>query len=170
MDCEVCGERIYGKEHDVIIDGARLMACPACVKFATSTPPTHKHQATSMRGPTLSDSRQREVSNNLLRDDQELVENYNSIVREARQKMGLTHKELSRKIGEKISQLQKLETGKMVPDQALIKKLQHVLKIKLLQPFSSSDVLGEVYTKKSSELTLADVLSIQRKKSGSTEE
>jgi len=43
--------------------------------------------------------------------------------------MSLTHDALSRTIGAKVSVLQKLETGKMVPDRDLAKRLEHTLKI-----------------------------------------
>lgn len=64
----------------------------------------------------------------------ELVNDFPKQIKRAREKLRLTHEDLGRKIGEKVSVLQKIEIGKMVPDQVLAKKLEHVLRIKLLSP------------------------------------
>lgn len=66
----------------------------------------------------------------------ELVNDFPKQIKRAREKLQLTHEDLGRQIGEKVSLLQKIEIGKMVPDQVLAKKLEHILRIKLLSPSS----------------------------------
>ena len=51
---------------------------------------------------------------------QEIVEGYESKIRQAREKLGLSHEELGKKINEKASVLSKLETGKMTPNNVLV--------------------------------------------------
>ena len=166
MDCEICGRQIYGKGRGVIIDGAKLMVCSDCAQFATEAPQTYKQQTAGTKKSTSAPVRQQRPvrrEETIIREDLELVEDYRSIVRKARESLGLTHEELSRKIGEKVSFLQKLETGKMVPNQALAKKLEYALKIKLLQTASRVPV-EEEFAKKPAERTLGDFVSMQQKK------
>jgi uncharacterized protein (TIGR00270 family) len=76
--------------------------------------------------------------------------------------MRLTHEELSRTIGEKVSLLQKLETEKMIPDLNTTRKLEHALKIKLFEPSSTISIEGE-FTSKPTGLTLGDLISLRQK-------
>ncbi len=167
MDCEICGREIYGRGRDVVIDGAKLLACFDCAKSYVSTPQPPKQQITTSKKtysppkiPPLP-PRQTPRREPVIRGDLELVEDYRSVIRKARESMGLTHDALSRKVGERISVLQKLESGKMIPDQALTRKLEHALKVELLQlPPKVSP--GE-FKGKHLEPTLGDIVSIQRK-------
>jgi len=49
------------------------------------------------------------------------------------------------------SVLQKLETGKMTPDQTLIKKLEHTLKIKLLETPPRISSIDKAYAKNNND-------------------
>jgi len=167
MECEVCGKRIYGGGRNIIIDGAKLIVCSECARSSTPVPQTYEVQETVVkralapkankvrRNPTLSRNIPPTIS-----EDVEVVKNYGGLVRHAREKMGLTHDELSRKIGAKVSVLQKVETSKMVPDQDTAKKLEHALKIKLLQPILKVPV-EDKFKKPPTELTLGDMVFVQ---------
>jgi len=72
-------------------------------------------------------------------EDLEVVEDFGLRVRQAREKLGLNHEELGRKIGEKVSVLRKIESGRMVPDQKIAAKLEHALRIKLLVPVAEPE-------------------------------
>ena len=63
---------------------------------------------------------------------QEVTEDYASKIRVAREKLGLSHEDLGKKINEKASLLRHMETGKMAPNNQLANKLEHVLRIKLM--------------------------------------
>jgi uncharacterized protein (TIGR00270 family) len=91
-----------------------------------------------------------------------IVEGYGKRIRRGREKLGLTHKELSRKIGVKISLLQKLEMEKMTPELALAKKLESNLKIIILESPTTAQVGEEVLTHKPTALTLGDVVVVQK--------
>jgi len=66
-------------------------------------------------------------------------ENYPQIIKERREKLGLKQEELARKISEKESVINKLESGSMIPNLKLAKKLERFLKVKLI-----SEELAEV--------------------------
>lgn len=112
----------------------------------------------------------RRHSNISAMEEMELVEDYSQRIRKGRERLDLTHEELSRKIGERISVLQKLETGKMTPDQTLSKKLEQTLKIKLLETPPKISGVDKTYAKSNYDLTLGDVVIIQKPKSDVEEE
>jgi len=170
MACEICGKQIFGKGGQVFIDGAKLTVCFDCTRFVSSPPPLQDRFTEvkkTHRVPKIRSAPRTEQVDIL--EDLELVENYNSLVRKSREKMHLTHDDLGRKTGIKISILQKLETGKMVPDQDLSKRLEHALKIKLFQPTIGVKV-DERFTKKPFGLTLGDLILTEKKKNSTPEE
>ena len=168
MECEVCGKRIYGGERRVTIDGAKLVICSLCARSTEPTLQTYKGPSTAVKkviSTTKFPQRRIIARKNVstIREELELVGNYGALLREAREGLSLTHDELSKKIGVKVSVLQKLETKKMVPDQEVTKKLERTLKIKLLQTISRVPV-ERGFIKPSAGLTLGDVVSIQDEK------
>ena len=100
-------------------------------------------------------------------DSLELIDDYSVRVRQARERLGLTHEDLGKKIGEKVSVLKKVETGKMVPDNVLARKLEHALQIKLLVPAEALEVKASksIVTSKPPQrgLTLGDIVQIKTK-------
>lgn len=86
---------------------------------------------------------------------EDIVEGFGSLIKNARERMGLSHDDLGRKVGEKASVIRRIEAGKMMPDEHLTLKLEHVLKIELhtsveekafstSQPASEAITLGEI--------------------------
>jgi len=135
--CEVCGRKIYSKSYRVMIEGAKLTVCGKCAKLGTiiwdETKP--KTPMPSVKAPTRRltlKTRSKKPPQAVVESGLELVEDFDVKIRQARRKLGLSHKELGRKISEKVSVLKKIETGKMTPDNRLATKLEHTLKIKLL--------------------------------------
>jgi len=99
----------------------------------------------------------------------ELVEGFDAKIRQAREKLGLSHEDLGKKINEKVSLLRKIETRKMTPDIMLSTKLEHVLKIKLIVPASeekSKAPSTAVAKTASAELTFGDLIQLPRRKKG----
>ena len=164
MRCEVCGRKIYGKPYRVIIEGAELLVCSECAKLGKIVPEskTKKPMLTKRRLPlkTVKKSAPQTPVETTL----ELVEDYNVRIREAREKLGITHEDLGKKINEKTSVLKKIETGKMVPDNKLALKLEHALKIKLLTPASTEKIEIINLPKPSNQkLTIGDLIEQKRK-------
>ena len=93
---------------------------------------------------------------------QELTQDYPNKIRVSREKMGLTHEELGKKINEKASVLRNLEAGKMEPNNQLASKLEHMLKIKLLVPISDEKAV-QIPKSANEELTLGDIIEIDEK-------
>ena len=66
-----------------------------------------------------------------LTDEFILDPEFPKVIRDARNKKGITHDQLGQKINEKVTLLKKIETGTIKPDETLSKKLEKFLGIKL---------------------------------------
>lgn len=167
MRCEVCGREIYGKSYRVMIEGAKLTVCGKCAKLGTiiweETKP--KTPMPSAKAPTRRLTlKTKKPPQAAVESVLELVEDFDVKIRHARRKLGLSHKELGKKISEKVSVLKKIETGKMTPDNRLATKLEHTLKIKLLVQASEEKVPKANIKPVSRELTLGDLIQLDKKK------
>jgi len=99
----------------------------------------------------------------------ELVDDFNLRVRKAREKLGFSHEDLGRKIGERVSVLRKIESKKIFPDDKLAQKLEHALKVKLLAPLEEPKV-PSVGLSLPRGATLADVVRLKKRKTEESEE
>ena len=73
-------------------------------------------------------------------------------MKDAREKLGLSQTDLAFKAKEKLTVIQKIELGKILPTMRLTKELEHILRVKLLGP---------------RELTLGDIAIVRHKESQS---
>ena len=130
LTCEVCGSPIRGPPNRVEIDGAVLLVCGSCSKRGTplSPPPQIRRQGPTSARPG------RGVDSGL-----EVDPDYPMLVKQARERLGLTQEQLGRAINVKPSVISHVETGKMKPDLALARSLMHQLRISLLVASSDLD-------------------------------
>lgn len=166
MRCEVCGHKIYGTPIRAIIEGAKLTVCVECSKHGKII--RDEEVALGQRAPKktpvlLSARIQKKTVGAKVEITQEVVEGYHVKIRQAREKLGLSHEELGKKINEKASVLSKLETGKMTPNNVLVTKLEHALKIKLLVPIKEEKVSLGMPRLPSRETTLGDLIQLKKK-------
>ena len=168
MRCEVCGRRIHGKPLRVIIEGAKLTVCSPCSrhgKIIWEEEPTLKPALAKTKAIALPPKIQRVKTSETKMDvSLELVEGFEAKIRHAREKLGLSHEDLGKRINEKVSVLKKIESGKMTPDNKLATKLEHALKIKLLVPASEEKLPKTQLAKPTArELTLGDLIQLNEK-------
>jgi putative transcription factor len=90
----------------------------------------------------------------------DIAENYSDLVRRSRAKVGLSQDELAKRVKEKLSLIQKIETGKMAPNTRLCRELEHELRIKLLVPRKEAVAPK---TTAPAEVTLGDIIRIKGK-------
>jgi putative transcription factor len=170
LQCEVCGRRILGKSHRTIIEGAKMIACSECTTLGSgywepkSKRITRKIAKTWPKPPILRKKHRPTVAESL-----ELVGDFGVRVRRAREESELSHEDLGRKIGEKISVLKKVESGKMTPDLMLAKKLEHALKIELLVPILESRT-SSIALSQPREITLGELVRLKEEKTEATKE
>jgi len=151
MRCEICGKKIIGKPMKTKIESSTMLTCNACAKFGKvqrEPPKPRKHR------PVRRKPRFEEPSH-------EILEDYNVIIREAREKNGWSREDLAEKIYEKASVINRLESGKMVPDIKLARKLERILNIKLMEKLE--DVIpDEVGPSARRGATIGDIARIKR--------
>ncbi len=170
MRCEVCGSRIRGTPYRAMIEGAKLTVCSECAKLGSifweaKSEPRLKKVAKRLPQPMFA-AKKKPVK---LQETLELVEDFSSRVRQAREKLRLSQEDLGRKLNEKVSVLRKIESGKISPDHRLAEKLEHALKIKLLVPFSEPKVSPKDLSRPP-EVTLGDLINVKKEKTEVTEE
>jgi len=167
LQCEVCGRQIYGKPHRVIIEGAKMTTCAKCAELGSGYwEPELKRQKSLTRitsgrsfPPRVSvRKRASSVPENLV-----VTENFGSIVRKARERLGLSHEDLGRKIKEKVSVIRKIETEKIVPDRRVANKLEHALGIKLLVPLVEPKV-PPIFAPATRGVTLGEIVYLKKEK------
>jgi putative transcription factor len=167
LRCEVCGRRINGKPLKVIIEGAKLTVCIECSKLGKTYYEEPKSRVASPRPgtkprPLMVQTKKPQVPK--VDTSSELVENFDLKIRQAREKLGLSHEELGKRINEKVSLLRKIETGKMTPDNKLATTLEHALKIKLIVPTKEEKVpQAKLGRASGGDLTLGDLIQLDKK-------
>ncbi|MFQ6095129.1 MAG: multiprotein bridging factor aMBF1 [Candidatus Bathyarchaeia archaeon] len=171
MRCEVCGGRIHGKPKKVVIEGARMLVCEECAKHGSiyserriKSPisgyvPVKRKKKTV---PAITLSTRRKAPS--LPEDLEIKEGFGSLVRKARENIGLSQEDLGKKIGEKVSVLKKIESEKMIPDQKLAKKLEHTLKVELLVPSGDYEIVEDISSPPPSGVTLGEIAQLKTEK------
>ncbi|MDR2707964.1 MAG: multiprotein bridging factor aMBF1 [Nitrososphaerota archaeon] len=192
MRCEVCGRKIHADPIRVNIEGAKLTVCAECAKHGKLIYPDEERSAPkspflivssgsssgvgSAAAPSTGAAKPKkppqlvQKKRNLVAKveiTQELVEGYAALIRVTREKLGYSHEELGLKISERASVLKHVELGKMVPNDLLVNKLEHTLKIKLLVPIEEEKPVPTMAAGKNQEMTLGDLIEID---SGSAEE
>ncbi|TFG09685.1 TIGR00270 family protein [Candidatus Thorarchaeota archaeon] len=185
--CELCGRQMKGRGRQVKIEGAEMLVCHECaIKFGGVSPRSDSSGSSSRssgrpawsgsRGPSPSSTqttrtpvkrsppKKKTASQGVTLDDMILVEDYAKKIRTARQRAKLTQDELAQKIGERITTLQSIESGRLKPTKKAIRGLERELDISLLEPIATVPV--KTYKKGSFKgTTLGDVVKVKRKKS-----
>ena len=169
MNCEICGKPIEGKPIRTKIDGSVLEVCRECSKFGRvqkDTPLERKFVSRNKKGKPQNNRPQSNKQNVQRRRREEpmdeLVEDYNVLIRKARESKGWTREELGAKIYEKVSVINRIESGKMEPDIKLAKKFEKTLNITLIEKYDDMD-LESFKSSASGPNTLGSVVKIKRR-------
>ncbi len=162
MECEICGKTV--PENNPIrakIEGSVMVVCKECSKLGTiqKAPPKPKFRQ-QPKGKKL-----KTKQNNYSRTDEpteELIEDFNLKIRNARESKNWSREDLGKKINERVSVITRIETGKMTPDTKLTKKIEKILNIKLLEKVNNID-LNQFINTSTGERTLGSIMKIKRK-------
>jgi putative transcription factor len=164
LRCEVCGRKIHGAPIRAAIEGAKLTVCIECSKHGRIIYEEEAAERTPKKALAPMPFIQRKKPPQAKVDiTKEIVEGYDLKIRQAREKLGFSHEELGKKIKEKASVLSKLETGKMTPNNQLVTKLEHILKIKLLVPIKEEKVSMSFPKSPNRGTTLGDLIQLNKK-------
>jgi putative transcription factor len=174
LRCEVCGRKIHSDPIHAVIEGARLTVCVECSKHGKVILPAEEVEiqrrailagAPSSRrpsGPVAMVGKKSMVPK--VEITKEIVEDYPTEIRVAREKLGFSVEDLGLKINEKASVLKHIELGKMPPNNLLASKLERALKITLLVPIAEGKAPVELpKSRANEEFTLGDIIQFDKK-------
>ncbi|MDR2623989.1 MAG: multiprotein bridging factor aMBF1 [Methanobrevibacter sp.] len=167
MRCEICGEVIEDdRPIKTKIDGSVLDVCTNCAKFGRiqKTPPKPKTIAKKSKLQSADKNKNVKKPVKPVPKDEptdELVEDYNVIIKEKREFQGLSREQLAGQINEKASVVGRVESGKMIPDIKLAKKFEKILKVTLIEKIGEFDLKDNLKSV-NSEPTLGDVVKIKK--------
>lgn len=159
MICEMCGKDVP-QTRAVIVEGTKLNVCPGCAKFGED------YRSPSAGGAPVSQSvidqrlerRERRMKSKDIyagTASVELVDDYGTVIREAREAKGMDLKEFAASIQEKQGMLAKVEANNLIPDDKLIKKIEKALDIKLMETVQTGTSVGGG---QSGKMTLANFI------------
>lgn len=158
--CEMCGVRIAGRPYRAVVDGVEMVLCASCyIKLSRSG------RAVLLRRDTRPQKKKtipvKKPQRRLSLDEYDIVEDYYERIRRAREAKGWTRSALAQKLRISETMLRRIESGKMKPSISLAKKMEKMLKIKLLEP---TELAGEEeeYDSEPGTLTLGDVVIVRK--------
>jgi putative transcription factor len=150
MQCDLCGseEELFLTE----IEGTKLNVCKNCSRYGTILKKEKKR------------IKQEPKKQNFELDDSETIQtfvpDFDKIIKQKRESMGLKQKEFARMIAEKESVIHKLESGSLEPSIDLARKLEKFLKIRLIE--SQKVEKSDIKTTPSS-FTIGDIIKTRKK-------
>ncbi|SIR03888.1 transcriptional regulator, XRE family [Haladaptatus litoreus] len=153
VQCEMCGAETASPKK-IKVEGAELDVCDNCVDFGTEVK-TQQSSTTSTKYSTSSSSGKSSGSSGTSRssssggsrsrpsdmfdDMDEIVQDYDDRIRDARESIGLSQEDLAKELNEKASLIRKLERGDMLPSDRVQKKLEKKLEISLTAGSAGAD-------------------------------
>lgn len=157
MRCEICGKKVIGKPVKTKIENSIMLTCNECSKFGKiQREPPRPQRGLGGRAPA---GRRRSFPSR--EPTHEVIEDYQTVIREAREKKGWSREDLGEKIYEKVSVISRLESGKMVPDLKLARKLEKSLKITLLEKTEEAQI-DELSGSNRRRATIGDIALIKK--------
>lgn len=132
----MCGKEVASLL-PVRIEGTILSVCRDCARFGDNVKAGGKQGTTvepSLIQVRLQNRERRMKTKDVYEGGEESFElalDYPKRIKEAREKMGWKQEELAAKMNERESVIHKLESGTMHPDDALIRKVEKTLDIKI---------------------------------------
>ena len=171
VQCEMCGKEVSDPNR-VKIEGAELDVCGDCTDFGTEvktqdTSSTSTKYSTSSSSGTSSSSSSSSSSrssssgggrrSDMFDDMEELAQDYDDRIRNAREAADLSQEDLAKDLNLKASLIRKLEHGDTLPSDDVQRKLERKLGIDLSAGGSADETEWEGGSS-TGEYTLGDVV------------
>ncbi len=149
MQCEMCGSNA-GRLLKADIEGSVMNVCSSCARFGKliKAPPVYEKRIERKREP---DKKPVEI----------IVANFSSLIKNKRERLGLKQEQLAKKLAERESIIQKLETGQFVPGVELARKIEKILRLRLIEEYKA-DMAEQPKAMKGSAMTLGDFVVKRR--------
>jgi putative transcription factor len=161
--CELCGAEVPHTKN-VAIESTVLAVCSNCAKFGdeVTTPVVRRGTMPPVIAQRLEARKRRLTPRDVYTEtgEEELAEDFPQRIRRAREDRGWKQADLGAKINERVSVISQLESGAISPGDALVRKIEHALGIKLKEKVEPVAVKKQ---SASGSLTLGDLIKMQDK-------
>ncbi len=180
VQCEMCGAET-SSPRAAKIEGAELEVCGDCADFGTeiggsddggktttkystsgssqsSTSASSGSRTTATSSAGSSQSRGGNRGDDMFKDIDQVVSDYDERIRDARESAGLSQAELADQLNEKASFIRKLERGESLPNDTLQRKLERALDISLTSGSEGDEDTEWSSDAATSGVTLGDVV------------
>ena len=165
-DCEMCSTEAPNLT-TIKVEGALLRVCPRCTQFGNivvEKKPVTRGSPSAIRSSPNRSSRplrrppiRRRSTSGL---ERELIDDYDRVIRNARQAKKLPHERLASLTGISVATLRSIESGKMRPTDRDAKTIERELSLNL---FTESEIELEFSEKKKKRATtFGDIAVIKR--------
>lgn len=164
MSCEICGRKIIDSPSRIMVEGLQLMACHRCSGHGEKVKFDIDKIRSGMSKRSKIESRIRKANSRRFTDsleNLEIVEDYYRKIKEGRERMGISQEELAKYLKEKLSVVQKIEIGKIIPSIKISREIEHILKIKLLST-PKKETENKTQINSNSALTIGDIIKLKK--------
>jgi putative transcription factor len=156
MICELCGS-LEGKGFRVRLEGTVINACARCAagkEVVGEVEQPKPKKKPSLAAPAVAESFD-------VVGENELVDEFGPKIKAARERIGLTQEELGKAINESHSVVHRMELGRYEPSEAMARKIERKLGIRILTKHQDVEVAAKAGGGK--EVTLGDVVVLRKK-------
>jgi len=152
MQCNMCGTetRLLKAE----IEGCEMNVCSKCARFGKII----------SRKPIVEQKKVKYAKMERAPKMEIIVANFSTIIKRKRERIGLKQAELAKKLAERESLVHKLETGNFVPGVKLARKIEKILRVKLIEEYKEEIGQDKPQVNKGSSFTLGDFVVKRRNK------
>ena len=149
MDCEMCGREEANAR--VAVEGTTLSLCTGCARYGKVVGKI-----------ALAAERKKQEKQAPAEEENEFVmANSGQLLKQKREKLGMTQDEFARKIAVKESILHKMETGAYTPAMEDARRIEKILGLRLIEKVEAVESI--VPEPKKDQLTLGDMIKIKKK-------
>ncbi len=164
MICELCGADVPHTKN-VAIESTVLAVCSSCARFGdeVAAPVVRRGSMPPVIAQRLEARKRRLTPRDVYTEtgEEELAEDFPQRIRRAREERGWKQADLGAKINEKVSVISQLESGAISPGDALVRKVEHALGIKLKEKVASIAMKKQA---PSGGLTLGDLVKMREER------
>jgi putative transcription factor len=132
----------------MLVEGTKLSLCQNCARFGDE----YKGQQTAAPGAPVNkavieqrlEKRERRMQTRdvFSTSSRELIDDYGTVIRRAREAKGMDLEEFSKSILERKGNIARIEANDLVPDDKLVAKLEKALNIKLREQVQTGAQIG----------------------------
>ena len=154
--CDLCGAPIRGKGHTVVYEGGVVTVCDACYARIAKYAKPYREEKVQAKNTVQHQRRPKEEKELMVVDD------YAVIIKNARERLKMTQKDLADKLKVSENIIKRFEGGKLKPTIDQARALEKILGVKLVEEVPSG---GEASSRvRLDELTLGDIVNIRERK------